>query len=186
MTQFVNFFTSKGGQGCTVVAAAFAVQQTRPTLVVDWGGDMSAALGIGHVADDAPYEVNENLWVVKADDKVTDLGLHADFDMVINDRGCTTPGMWDGVSFLVTRHCYLALKRGVAAVIEADTCHGIITIGEPGRALTDADVSRVYGVPVVASIPFDPSIARCVDAGLLAARYPQNLRPLANLLREFA
>jgi uncharacterized lipoprotein YbaY len=76
------------------------------------------------------------------------------------------------VSLLVLRPCYLALRRAAAASIRPSA---VILIGEPQRALTRKDVESVLGVPVRAEIAFDPSIARAVDAGLLASRLPTSL-----------
>ena len=72
-------------------------------------------------------------------------------------------------SLLVIRPCYLALRR---ASLLTTKPHGVIVITEPGRALGVHDVESVVGAPVLAEIPFDPAIARAVDAGLLAGRVP--------------
>ena len=72
-------------------------------------------------------------------------------------------------SLLIIRPCYLALRR---ASLLTTKPHGIIVITEPGRALGVYDVESVVGAPVLAEIPFDPAIARAVDAGLLAGRVP--------------
>ncbi len=76
------------------------------------------------------------------------------------------------VSLLVTRPCYLALRRAVAAPV---TPTGIVLVDEPGRALDRTDVESVLGAPVVAELRLDPGVARAVDAGLLASRLPRQL-----------
>jgi MinD superfamily P-loop ATPase len=76
-------------------------------------------------------------------------------------------------TLLVTRPCYLALRR---AVTTAHRPTGIVLVNEPGRALHRADVERAVGIPVVTQINLDPAVARAVDAGLLAARLPQRLQ----------
>lgn len=81
---------------------------------------------------------------------------------------------------LVTRPCYLALRRAVASGLQPT---GIVLLGEPGRALSARDVERSLGAPVVAEIAYDPAVARAVDAGLLASRLP---RSLAHSLRSAA
>jgi cellulose biosynthesis protein BcsQ len=79
-------------------------------------------------------------------------------------------------SLLVLRPCYLALRRAQAAPLRPS---GVVLVVEPGRALGPADVEAVLGVPVRALVPWDPAVARCVDAGLLARRLPRQLeRPL--------
>lgn len=83
-------------------------------------------------------------------------------------------------SLLVTRPCYLALRRAVAAPTRPS---GVILVTEPGRALREVDVEAAVGAPIVASIASDPAVARAVDAGLLASRLP---RGLARDLRDAA
>jgi Mrp family chromosome partitioning ATPase len=75
-------------------------------------------------------------------------------------------------SLLVTRACYLALRRAVAAPLRPSA---VIVVEEPGRALSCADVAEVLGVPVAAQVLHDPAVARAVDAGLLASRLPRGL-----------
>ena len=84
------------------------------------------------------------------------------------------------VSLLVMRPCYLGLRRALAAPIRPSA---VVLVDEPGRALTRRDIEEVLGVPVRAEIDYDPSIARAVDAGLLAGRVP---RSLEKALREAA
>ena len=83
-------------------------------------------------------------------------------------------------SLLVLRPCYLALRRALAAPIRPSA---VVLVNEPGRALTRRDIEDVLGVPVRAEVDFDPSIARAVDAGLLAGRVP---RALERALKEAA
>jgi hypothetical protein len=78
-------------------------------------------------------------------------------------------------SLLVLRPCYLALRRAANHPLRPS---GVVLVSESGRALSRADVEAVLGVPVRASVPVDPAIARAVDAGLLAARLPRPLRAL--------
>lgn len=73
----------------------------------------------------------------------------------------------------VLRACYLALRRFSKLPVLIDD---VVEIEEPGRALRTLDIEAVVGMPVAARIPFDPSIARAVDAGLLSTRMPRSLR----------
>jgi hypothetical protein len=75
-------------------------------------------------------------------------------------------------SVLVTRACYLSLRRLPAQVRRPTE---VALVVEPGRALGRADVEAVVGSPVRMRIPLDPAIARAVDAGLLARRAPRAL-----------
>ncbi len=73
-------------------------------------------------------------------------------------------------SLLVTRACYLALRRAVALETRPS---GVVLLAEPGRALRAHDVEAAIDAPVVATVALDPAVARAVDAGLLAARLPR-------------
>ncbi|NND76326.1 MAG: hypothetical protein HKN44_15115 [Ilumatobacter sp.] len=81
---------------------------------------------------------------------------------------------------LVTRPCYLALRRAAASPIRPT---GVVVVSEARRSLGARDIERSLGAPVVATIPFDPHIARAVDAGLLVTRAPFTVR---RELRRFA
>jgi hypothetical protein len=107
------------------------------------------------------------------------LGLAA--DMVVVDAGLGLPHpalCGDHVqSLLVTRPCYLALRR---AVMLDGRPTGVVLVNEPSRALGAPDIARTLGAPVVAEVAYDPQVFRAVDAGLLAARLPRGLaQPLA-------
>ncbi len=73
---------------------------------------------------------------------------------------------------LITRPCYLALRRAAASDYSPT---GVVVLHEPGRALRAQDVAYAVHAPVVAEISLDPAVARAVDAGLLAARLPRTL-----------
>jgi hypothetical protein len=77
------------------------------------------------------------------------------------------------LSLLVMRPCYLALHRAVAAPLRPSA---VVLVTEPGRSIGRHEVESVLGVPVRAEVPLDPSVARAVDAGLLATRVPRSLQ----------
>jgi MinD-like ATPase involved in chromosome partitioning or flagellar assembly len=88
-------------------------------------------------------------------------------------------------SIVVVRSCYLALRRAVEVGEHLATA--AVLVREPGRSISGREVERVLGVPVVAEVPYDPAIARAVDAGLLLARLPASLaRPLGSVLEQVA
>jgi hypothetical protein len=104
---------------------------------------------------------------------------------VVVDAGPASPLAFElaasaTVSLLVLRPCYLALRRALAAPVRPSA---VVVIEEPKRSLDPTDIEDVLGVPVRAVVPWDPAIARCVDAGLLGARLPG---PLASALRRAA
>jgi hypothetical protein len=88
------------------------------------------------------------------------------------DEPATTLAAAAGLSLLVLRPCYLALRRAIAAPLRPS---GVVLVNEPGRVLGRSDVEDLLGVPVRAEIDVDPSVARAVDAGLLAGRLPKGL-----------
>lgn len=73
-------------------------------------------------------------------------------------------------SLLVTRPCYLSLRRAVRGATRPS---GVVLVTEPGRSLSRRDIEHSLGVLVAATVSFDPAVARAVDGGLLAARLPR-------------
>lgn len=88
----------------------------------------------------------------------------------------TVSRWWEGVgaSLLVVRPCYLALRR----LTSVDPATELVVVEEQGRALTTADVRSALGLVVRCRVPWDPAVARAVDAGLLASRLPRSVRTL--------
>ena len=188
----------KGGQGCTTIAAALAVLAARsnqPTLLLDTRGDAAAILG---VSDPAPastvadaianaVEPCDRLRVVSVTGDQIDADaisaiseLVAAGHRVIVDTGNDHDVLhrFDPLSphrLLVTRPCYLALRRAIGVPFVPDH---VVLISEHQRCLTERDVSLALALPVT-SVPYAPGIARAIDAGLLAARLP---RCLANAI----
>lgn len=80
-----------------------------------------------------------------------------------------------GPVLAVARECYLSLRRATASPHLA-SCAGIVLIEEPGRPLGASDVANVLDLPILARIPYRMNIARAVDAGVLIARMPDELR----------
>jgi hypothetical protein len=77
-----------------------------------------------------------------------------------------------GVSLLVTRPCYLSLRRAVRHPRPAD---GVVLVADAGRALDRRDVEQVLGLPVLCTVQVDPVVSRAVDAGVLVTRLPKVL-----------
>ena len=75
-------------------------------------------------------------------------------------------------SLLVTRPCFLSLRRALCAPVRPS---GIVLVVEDGRALVAADVEGALGVPVCAQVFVTPQVARAVDAGILPSRLPRSL-----------
>jgi Mrp family chromosome partitioning ATPase len=73
-------------------------------------------------------------------------------------------------SVLVTRLCFLGLRRAAESVVRPSS---VVVVREPGRLLDRTDVARSLGAPVVAELGVDPAVSRAVDAGLAWSRLPR-------------
>jgi hypothetical protein len=203
-------WAAKGGSGTSVVAASLALASPTAVLLVDLAGDSPAVLGIADSTGPGAHDWlrseadSERLRALEVEaasglsllpsgrpdaskgSRWSALAEHfaaEERDVVIDAGTCDPPRELHNVahrSWLVTRPCYLSLR---AAVRQKSRATGVVLIEEPGRSLNATDVAVALGVPVVATILFDPAIARAVDAGLLAARVPSVLH---RRLREAA
>lgn len=170
----IGFYSAAGGQGTSVVAAATALAVSQSGLdvaLVDTAGDQRAIFGLN----------NEN----QVNDHLT---IHDDF--APGDTDVTVFDLWHcptvigglDATYLVTKPCYLALRR-VADDPYRPT--GIVVVSEKGRALDVHDVESLVNRPVIAEIPVDPAVARAVDAGTFASRRPRVLdASLKDLVRQ--
>lgn len=83
--------------------------------------------------------------------------------------------------WLVTRRCYLGAQRA-CGVSDGHDHTGLVVVDEPGRCLSGADLERALGAPIIATLPWDPSVARAVDCGMALARRPP--RPVARAINR--
>jgi hypothetical protein len=107
--------------------------------------------------------------------------LAADPRPVVVDAGVVS-GSGDGVasivtasasdSLLVTRPCFLAMRRAIVAPVRPSA---VVLVVEEGRALTASDIEAVLGVPVRAEVSVTAQVARAVDAGVFLTRLPRSL-----------
>ena len=198
----ITIYTAKAGQGATVTAAALATLHAasgQRTLLIDAStGDLPAVLGLPQpdgpglcdyltdpnaaAIDTLAIPVIDNLELLPLGRETmlpsqVDIGFITGgcdrYDTVIIDAGTRpTSGINAGTALLVTRPCFLALRRAIDSPLRPN---GVVVIAEPGRSLTTVDIEAVLGCPVVATIPHDAAIARAVDAGLLTTRIPRML-----------
>ncbi len=206
------YFTAKGGVGCSVVSAASAVLSARQhsTLLVDLNGDLPAILGVDAEgpgladwfrSEQPPADALHRL-EVSVSDRLSLLptgGCHpagttdrfrllarllaSEGRRVVVDVGTSSiaaVALLNAAerSVLVTRACYIALRRAQTGPPPDD----VVLVVEPGRALRRSDVAAALDTPVTASIPWDPAVARAVDAGLLESRLPRSLNKLKVVL----
>lgn len=173
-----TFYTAKPGQGCSTVSVAFAHvlhEQfgQRVHIVTPDPDDTLTLLGLP-ISDWLDLPVVASDWLTVGTD-----GLEERFSSAwsIYDNPVDKP---EARRFLVTRPCYLALRRALADNIRPD---GIVLINEADRSLDARDVEDVIGAPVVAQIPADDNgaIRRTIDAGLFGTRLPAAFKSLRAL-----
>jgi hypothetical protein len=182
----VTLYAAKGGQGCTTTAVALAVLVARRVPVTLVAHDPAAVLAVAGrrvEADTTPVAVAPGV-VLTGDPPASAAG-----SLVVCDAGLAPPDPSTagdasrGPAYLITRPCFLALRAAAAHPVRPA---GVVLVDEPGRAIGLADVETVLGVPVVATVPVTPEIARVIDAGLLVHRLPapleHGLQPVAATL----
>jgi hypothetical protein len=74
-------------------------------------------------------------------------------------------------SLLMVKSCFLAVHAAVGTTLRVD---GVVVFGDEERRITDHDISAALGHRVRTTMLLQPSVARAVDAGLLAARLPRS------------
>jgi hypothetical protein len=169
MTKILNFFSPKGGQGTTTMAAAYAAHKSK-TLSVGLVPDLDtfAALGVAPDQDGIARLGNLTIgpwWLFERDPK-----LRQDLLVTTNNP---VPDAWTVVEdrVLVIRNEYLALRR---AMHVSTPFERVLMLRHPEGSLDQQDVEQVVGGPVV-SVDLDPGVARLVDAGLLGHKVPKSL-----------
>ena len=111
---------------------------------------------------------------------VVDCGVLASGPEPRTETVATVLAAQASTSLLVTRTCYLGLRRATRSPVRPS---GIVVVHEPGRHLHADDVAAIVGAEIWAEVELDPAVARAVDAGVLASRMPRALR---RSLREAA
>lgn len=174
MSRTITLVGARGGQGASTVAAALAASLSADTPTALLSHEPLAVAQLlgampplpGEAVEVAPEFMLAGLDGPRAETTVIDAG-----------RATTAPEM-EGERYAVVRGpCYLALATLVSLSLRLD---GVVLVAEPGRAMGAEDVTAVLEVPVLATIPVHPAVARTVDAGLLAvkARCLAAFRPL--------
>ncbi len=183
----LTFVGAKGGVGTTTVACGVALQAEATSYHVTLVGDQhDICTVLGAVANDSGYPkwLRDQLVVVSPDHLDGYLGYNAPArTLIIHDAG--TLATYDGPAHvLVTRNCYLALKRSMGAHLRG--IQRVFMLSEAGRALSDLDAAEVLGLPV-SSMDTSPELARSIDAGLLMSRVPrQYASSMRRLLTDVA
>ncbi len=205
-------FSSKGGVGCSVSAAALALlsAQSTPTLLVDLRGDVDAILGIPSPPEglsdwfsfDEPspdvlqrLEVPVTPWLsllprgscrspTRPDRyRLLSLLLRGEGRRVIVDIGTHAV---PAVPLIAESSASILVTRACFLALDAarrgPLPDGVLLIEEEGRALRPSDVAAAVGAEVSVQLRWHRDVARAVDAGLLSTKIPRALQPLEALL----
>ncbi len=157
----------------------------KASVTVSFSVGFARLLHCGDFPDDVGAENEQRLVeaLKQSNPVVVDCGSLSSRVGLDSQIGLSTASASD-ISLLVLRPCYLALRRALALPMRPT---GVVLIREPGRALVRRDIEDVLGVPVCAEVPYDPAIARSVDAGLITRRLPRQLeRALGGVVSEAA
>jgi len=165
----ISLSGARGGQGTSTTAAALALLATRRgrrvELVADDVPAMRALLGMTSDDDldpDEEVEVVAGLTLCRTPS--------GDAALVISDRamteGAETPsgGPRERTLVVLRGPCYLSLRTTIDA---RDRIDGIVVVREPGRSITNRDLTEITQLPVVAETTVTPNVARTIDAGVL-------------------
>lgn len=168
MSKTVTLIGARGGQGASTVAAALALgaaEDIPTTILTHDPVAMARLLGATPPVPAGPFVAAPNLTVAGLDGARSNVTI-IDAGPAVTASEAPLP---DGERYAIVRGpCYLAL----ATLVSLPSLHldGVILVAEPGRALSAADASEVLGLPVVATVPVRSSVARLIDAGLLAGK----------------
>lgn len=170
------------GQGLSEWFASDAAASSIVDLAVDVGvSTVSVHRGASPIRPDADRWGDLATWMAN------------DHRLFVIDAGTTshlapallTGGLDDGAAvtdLLVTRPCYLSLRRASAAPTRPS---GVVLVNDGGHVLGRSDVARSVGAPIVAELRFDPAVSRAVDAGLLVFSPPGSfMKPLRRVVLE--
>lgn len=205
-------FSSKGGVGCSVSAAALALvsAESHPTLLVDLRGEVDAILGVP-----SPDEGLSDWFSLDepSPDVLQRLEVPVSSGLSLLPRGsCRSPARPERYRLLsrllsgdgrrvivdVGTHAIPAvplIAESSASILVTRACFlaldaarrgplpdRVLLIEEEGRALRPSDVAAAVGAEVAVRLRWHRDVARAVDAGLLSAKIPKPLRALEALL----
>lgn len=192
----IVMWAAKGGSGTTVTAAAAALHEAQPVLLVDLDGDAAAVFGMRQhelgirawLASDAEPDrlieftdrIDATTSLIQAGTADPERGIHRSERLdelatwlkqqpciVIVDSGTGLP--IPELHFAADRNV-LVTRADYLALTAASRAllrpDEVFVVDEPGRALTHTDIEHALHAPIVGHVDVDPAIARAVDAGL--------------------
>lgn len=185
MVSSVRFVGASGGVGTSTLALAYGVMRAescpRSSSVCVMSADFDGLLGLGGLpagGDAGVVTAGERL--VLRDGAACSWADLGGFSFVSLDGGsllCERGVEVEGPAVLVLRGPdYLGLRRGLAALGRGRRFDGVALVCERHRALDEAAVTDVLGLPVIVRVELDDAVARAGDAGLYLTRVPTSLR----------
>lgn len=181
-----HFYACKGGVGCSTVAALYASLLPGDVVLVDASGNHDHAVLVG--ADIGRTNSGRSLTLLAGSwlDLGPKLRSAGKADHVVVDWGLERPYNLRGDSvFVVTTNRYPALRRTLDGVRLRRPADGVVLVFDSTGAIGSQDCQQTLGIPVVATVRHDTSIARAIDAGLLIGRAANSqTNDLRALIRE--
>lgn len=178
MTQFINLYSVKGGQGTSTTVALlakhYATAGNKTVLIVDReDGDLPALLGVATPDVGTTVPVTSGVDLLLTDNDIQ--SLNPRHDVVICDLGRSHPRC---ENILVTLPDYVSLRRAVANADIRHDAKSVIIVRPAGRVLSDNDIQAVLGLPIHKTIEMSEDVARASDAGLLMKTTRNLLQPV--------
>ena len=196
---YVNIHGTKGGVGATTIAVALAVLASQQVAVGDHvnlhdslgsSDDIRSTLGLS----DSAAALSDRLTIGKGGAIEYDgADIPAGLVALIADRSHSRAPLHlcrrreSQTDILVVRNDYLSL-RSALRITQERRADKYVIVHEEGRALDVSDVVAVLDLAPTEylALPYDASVSRAIDAGLLGTRLPKVLAPLATILPSFA
>lgn len=173
----IRVLGSKGGAGASSFAVGCAVvlsESTRWQTVLA-GPDVDLGAVCGLAGDAGPVTDRLSVWPRSCSPEMS--AEHVVWSGPAPADGSASSCELEAPAVLVTRACYLALRRLVKRDDYSPAAlRGFVLVDEPGRSLGARDVASVLGLEHLATVPFRASTSRAIDAGVFVTRMPAGYR----------
>lgn len=168
----------KGGVGTTTTAVALAIWMADENHDLMIGltsysdDDVYSIAGVRPLSGETEVRANKNNLYLNPDPNRR-LDIHIIDGGFLPSQG--TDKVIGDYNFYVVQNAYIALRRAVSLSLPDNKTFVKVII--PEGALVGRDVDDVIGCrDNSVEIPFDPTIMRAVDAGVLLRRIPEKMR----------
>ncbi len=175
-----QIFSPSGGTGCSTLTAFLIARlsDTNRVLTVDCHGDLHDMFSIdAQPGQLTKYSPTMSVLHGAGMDRETVAGVIAEhtaqYEHIVIDRG-SAPLLENVPVVGVATNCYLNLRKWSRTNTTRSVDHFVFRI-QHDRPLRLLDVETTIGCTPTAIIPFDMTIARNVDAGLITNKTPKAL-----------